>query len=93
VEASDWSSRPHAGAPERNRSERVRSWAKGSLGIRVRGGPNGLVDLDGEILARLWPAQRVVAGQNTCKYLRTELRKCGRVVLQARNTLFSKSVQ
>jgi hypothetical protein len=111
VEASDESlcRRPHAGAPERDRAERARSWAKGSLGIRdllthtketywakrslgirVLGGPCGLVDLDGEILARLWPAQRVVAGQNTCKYLRTELRKCGRVVLQARNTLFSK---
>ena len=92
VDASDLSleTTSHDGAPERDRSERARSWAKGSLGIRVRGGPCGLVDLDGEILARLWPAQRVVAGQNTCKYLRTELRKCRRVVLQARNTLFSK---
>ena len=90
VEASDWSlgSRPHTGAPERDRAERARSWAKGIVGRRVRNGLCGLLDLDGEILSRLWPAERVVAGQNACKYLRMELRKCGRVVLQACNTLF-----
>ena len=66
--------RPDAGAAKRSEAGRARSEVLSRL-----------VDLDGEILAKLWPAQRVVAGQLVCKYLRTNLRMCAHVILQARN--------
>ena len=44
----------------------------------------GVMELDNELLVRLWPAERIICGQMVCRSLRAELRKCLRVELKAR---------
>ena len=70
------------GGKEACRSSTDRKLFSDGAGSKTAG---SLMDLEGEILAKLWPAERVVCGQLACKFLRLELRKCRRVLLTARN--------
>ena len=48
------------------------------------GGVVRLMQLESEVLAKLWPADRVVCGQMVCRSLRANLRLSKHVVLKAR---------
>jgi hypothetical protein len=48
------------------------------------GGVVRLMQLESEVLAKLWPAERVVCGQMVCRSLRANLRLSKHVVLKAR---------
>eukprot|EP00960_Hanusia_phi_P046000 757557-Hanusia_phi.AAC.5 len=44
----------------------------------------GILGLGCDVLCRVWPANRVIAGQKTCRQLRSELAKARHVLLKAK---------